>query len=84
MRLAEPNEKVVKVHPRPADFRPGDRRDKVEADRGENLPEVFVFDCDCFESRGNPHDGRFPRPECHFLSFFAFEKSIQVTDEFPG
>ena len=84
MRLTESNEKVVKVHPLPVEFFSrglfsvdriiGDKRNEVEADRDENLPEVFVFDCDGFESRGNPYDGRFSRPECHFFEFLRFRE----------
>ena len=46
--------------------------------------EVFVFECDGFESHGDPYNGRFIGRNDTCLSFIALEKSIETADEFPG
>lgn len=69
MRLTELDEEAVKDHLLPVDFpfdvdgAMGKRRDGVEVDVDGDFPEIFVFECDGFESRGGPREGRFAGPD---------------------
>lgn len=69
MRLTELDEEAVKDHLLPVDFpfdvdgAMGERRDGVEVDVDSDFPEIFMFECDGFESHGGPREGRFAGPD---------------------